>query len=220
MTRKMPDAILFDVDGTLFETESVLDEAFNQSFQEAVERGIYTGRVPKVEEFHACLGMLLEDIWPKLTPEATEVAIDFINTRLADLEVEGLRNGKGRLFPGVKETLESLHKKGIRLFTASNGLEDYVKGVVKYCGLERFVERAYSAGELKTASKTDLVKFIIEEHQLENPWMVGDRSSDVEAGKGNGLFVVGCGFSTYKNPDELKDADVIISEFNEILSLL
>ena len=51
----------------------------------------------------------------------------------------------------------------------------YVKGVVKYCGLERFIERAYSAGELKTASKTDLVKFIIEEHQLENPWMVGDR---------------------------------------------
>lgn len=100
MTRKMPDAIFFDIDGTLFETESVLDEAFKQSFQEAVEQSLYTGRVPNVEEFHACLGMLLEDIWPKLIPDATEGAIDFINTRLVDLEVDGLKMERAVCFQG------------------------------------------------------------------------------------------------------------------------
>lgn len=220
MSASLPDAMIFDVDGTLFKTESVLDEAYEQSFQEVKNQGLYTGPVPPVQQFHACLGMLLDDIWNKILPEASKAARDFLNERLVVLQVENLKRGKGQLFPHVKETLEILHTKGIRLFVASNGLEDYVKGVVKYTGLDSVIEKSYSAGEYETPSKVDLVRLILEEQKLQNPWMVGDRYSDVEAGVKNGLYVVGCGYSSFKDHHEIEDANVIISNFDEILQLL
>ncbi|MNR58572.1 bifunctional 5'-methylthioadenosine/S-adenosylhomocysteine nucleosidase/phosphatase [compost metagenome] len=49
--------------------------------------------------------------------------------------------------------------------------------------------------------------------------MVGDRSSDVEAGRSNGLGVVGCAYAVYGRQEELKDADKLITDFRELLEL-
>lgn len=216
----LPDAMIFDIDGTLFQTETVLDAAFYKSFNEAKEVGLYKDSIPPIEKMYSCLGMVLDDIWDKLVPGASEEAVDFLNERFEKYEMEELINGNGQLYTHVKEVLETLHKKGIRLFVASNGQEDYVKGVVKYCGLEHLIEKSYSAGEFKTTTKVDLVKMILENHGLKNPWMVGDRSSDVEAGKKNGLITVGCDYADFKDQGELKGADIFISDFKEILSYL
>ncbi|MMZ68855.1 bifunctional 5'-methylthioadenosine/S-adenosylhomocysteine nucleosidase/phosphatase [compost metagenome] len=49
--------------------------------------------------------------------------------------------------------------------------------------------------------------------------MVGDRSSDVEAGKKNGRVVIGCAYAGFGQATELQGADVLISNFNELLDL-
>ncbi|MNF16179.1 hypothetical protein D3C80_2190940 [compost metagenome] len=50
--------------------------------------------------------------------------------------------------------------------------------------------------------------------------MVGDRSSDVEAGKGNDLQTVGCAYATYGKAVELALADAHIHDFRQLLELL
>lgn len=50
-------------------------------------------------------------------------------------------------------------------------------------------------------------------------WMVGDRSSDVEAGLKNGLAVIGCQYAGFGTPGELAGSDVLISSFDELPGL-
>ena len=78
-------------------------------------------------------------------------AIDVQTSR--SLELEGLSNEATVLYPEVKETLEELHRRGVRLFVASNGLEHYVKGIAEARGIMSLFEGVYSAGEHGTASR-------------------------------------------------------------------
>jgi phosphoglycolate phosphatase-like HAD superfamily hydrolase len=99
-------------------------------------------------------------------------------------------------------------------------MEGYVKGVVKAMGIAPLFDALYSAGEYQTRSKVDLVKLLMTTHRVETAWMVGDRSSDVEAGKKNRLFVIGCDYADFSKSGELDGSDVRIREFAQILDHL
>ena len=215
--RKTPDAMIFDVDGTLFQTESILQYAYEQTFQLLREKGLYTGPVPPIEKMYQTLGMVIDDIWNELLPDVSDEVKDAASEAILTYEIAGLKQGKGKLYPGVKETLEKLAGKGIRLFVASNGLEPYVKEIVSACGLAHLIEYAYSAGEFQTTSKSDLVRILLEEHQLTDAWMVGDRSSDIQAAKDNQLVAVGCDYARFKKEGELDQADIMIKRFSDLL---
>lgn len=216
----MPEAIIFDVDGTLFKTETSILPAYHATFEQLRQEGLYSGETPPDERILGSLGMLLEQIWEKVMPGASQEMRNRADELLLYYQVEGLKKGEGELYPGVQSTLEQLHQKGVRLFTASNGLEGYVKNVIKYKGLSSLFEGLYSAGEFKTRSKVDLVRLLLERYQISSAWMVGDRSSDVEAGKENGLTVIGCNYAGFSNEGELEGSDTVISSFAELLLLL
>jgi phosphoglycolate phosphatase-like HAD superfamily hydrolase len=59
----------------------------------------------------------------------------------------------------------------------------------------------------------------MEKYQVQGGYMVGDRHSDVEAGKVNRLTVIGCQFG-FADAVELKEADYLISQFDEILEIV
>lgn len=217
-----PIAVIFDMDGTLFETDTLLINVHQRVFQTLREEGLYVGETPPVEQLLACLGMVLEDLWRKLIPDAGEEARARADVLLLQYELEGLEAGEGRLYAGVKETLEALKAGGSKLFVASNGLEDYVKEIARFKDIAPLFDGLYSAGEYGTASKVDLVARLLQDHGLtpsKDIWMVGDRSSDVEAGSKNGLTTVGCAYAVYGKQVELSGADIRISSFPELLSI-
>jgi phosphoglycolate phosphatase-like HAD superfamily hydrolase len=215
-----PQALIFDMDGTLFETDTLLKGVHERIFATLREEGLYTEPTPPVEKLLGCLGMLLEDIWKNVMPGSTDEARKRADELLLQYELEGLEAGEGSLYPHVDETLRKLKERGLRLFVASNGLEHYVKGVARHKGIAGLFEGLYSAGEHGTATKVELVARLLRENGVERAWMVGDRSSDVEAGKGNGLVVVGCAYAVYGRKEELQGADALISDFGDLLELL
>ncbi|QJC53035.1 HAD hydrolase-like protein [Paenibacillus albicereus] len=215
-----PEAMLFDMDGTLLQTETLLLEAHGRIFAALREEGLYEEPEPPVEALLGCLGMLLEDIWLKLMPTASETARRRADELLLQFELEELAAGKGMLYEGVAETLSELRARGIRLFVASNGLQPYVEAIVRHKGLEPLFDGLYTAGGRGTATKAELVRLLLEEHGVARAWMVGDRSSDVDAGKRNGLAVVGCDYADFGSSSELDGADVRIRRFGELLELL
>lgn len=215
-----PEAVIFDMDGTLFETETLLRSVHARLFDTLREEGLYQHETPPIEHILACLGMLLDDIWRKVMPESSEEARRRADELFLQYEVEDLEAGKGSLYPGTAETLAALKAQGIKLFVASNGLESYVKEVARHRGIAELFDGLYSAGEYKTLSKVDLVARLLKDHGIEKAWMVGDRSSDVEAGKRNGLLVVGCAYAGYGRDAELEGSDALIAAMPELLDLL
>jgi phosphoglycolate phosphatase len=214
-----PQAIIFDMDGTLFETDTLLVGVHERIFQTLRDEQLYMKPTPPVEKLLGCLGMLLHDIWKQVMPDSTPAARERADELMLQYELEGLEAGAGSLYPHVEPTLRMLHERGIKLFVASNGLEHYVKGVALHKGIAPLFDGLYSAGEYETASKVDLVNRLLKDHDLESAWMVGDRSSDVEAGKENGLTVIGCAYAVYGRKEELAGADALISDFRELLEL-
>ncbi|QJD81739.1 HAD family hydrolase [Cohnella herbarum] len=217
---QLPQAAIFDLDGTLFQTETLLETVHRQVFETLREEGLYDKPLPSIDLLLGSLGMLLSDIWFKVMPDGSPEAHERANALLLQYEMEHLAAGRGQLYPGVVEALQQLRDRGIRLFIASNGLEEYVKGVPALRGIGDLFEGMYSAGEFSTASKVDLVRKLMDTFDIESGWMVGDRSSDVEAGKRNGLLVVGCDYAGFRRQGELDGSDAIIRSFPEILKLL
>ncbi|MFC5647621.1 HAD family hydrolase [Paenibacillus solisilvae] len=211
--------MIFDMDGTLFETDTLLVGVHERIFQTLRDEKLYLEPTPPVEKLLGCLGMLLHDIWNQVMPDSTLAARERADELMLQYELEGLEAGEGSLYPHVAQTLRELHDRGIKLFVASNGLEHYVKGVAEHKGITSLFDGLYSAGEYETATKIDLVRRLLTDHDIESAWMIGDRSSDVEAGKENGLQVVGCAYAVYGRKEELAGADALISDFRELLEL-
>jgi phosphoglycolate phosphatase len=222
MTSKhtLPEAMIFDMDGTLFRTETLLLPAYHAAFDQLKQEGLYRGETPPEELILGALGMLLEHIWDRVMPESSPEARRRVDELLLQYQMDGLLQGDGVLYEGVEETLRELHNRGIRLFVASNGLEDYVKQVAYAKGLGPLFEGLYSAGEYKTKSKIDLVSLLMNKHNISSAWMVGDRSSDVEAGLQNGLTVVGCDYAGFGKESELEGSHIVIRSFAELLEHL
>jgi len=58
---------------------------------------------------------------------------------------------------------------------------------------------------------------LLETHSIGSACMIGDRASDIEAGKMNGLFCIGCAYSGFGSVQELQEADMVIHSFEELL---
>lgn len=214
-----PEAIVFDMDGTLFQTESLLIPAYHKMFDKLREEGLFEGPTPPEELILGSLGMLLAQIWKNVMPDSEEAVHRRADDLLLQYEIEGLEAGGTLLYPQVVETLTALKERGVRLFVASNGLEEYIHSIVVVHELKELFEGLYSAGGQGTATKTELLRILLENHGISKAWMVGDRSSDVEAGKGNDQTVIGCAYAGFGRQDELKGSDVIITSFDELIGL-
>lgn len=216
----VPEAVIFDLDGTLFQTETLLETVHRRVFETLRSEGLYEKPLPSIDILLGSLGMVLSDIWKRVMPDGSPEAHERANVLMLQYEMEELAGGCGRLYPGVVETLRELRERGIRLFISSNGLEEYVKGVPAVKGIGDLFEGMYSAGEFATTTKVDLVRRLLDTFGVERAWMVGDRSSDVEAGKSNGLFVVGCDYAGFGREGELDGSDAVIRTFPDLLKLL
>ncbi|MBO8165231.1 MAG: HAD-IA family hydrolase [Brevibacillus sp.] len=212
-------AILFDMDGTLLQTEKLAVAGFHRTFEDLRQQGLWDGPTPDDETLTNVLGMTLEQLWNTLLPGKSEETKRIADQLMLAHEQHLVREGITDLYPGVRELLPELHAKGIALFVASNGLEAYIDTICEHFGIKRYFTDLYSAGRFQTKSKKDLVAKLLRDYPIQQAVMVGDRHSDMEAGKENGLFTIGCDFG-FARPGELDQADAVIRHFHELPAYL
>jgi phosphoglycolate phosphatase len=211
-------AIIFDMDGTLFQTEKILVPALHKTFAQLRKEDKWEGETP-VEQYLQILGVTLKEVWRQLLPNAIEGTREQADQLFLGYLVEEIKNGNGKLYPQVKESIQMINQIGIPMFVASNGLEHYIRAICEYYELGTYFVDQYSAGRFNCSSKSILVQMLIEKYGIKEAVMVGDRLSDIEAGKQNGLWTIGCHFG-FANEKELMDADYLIKSFQEIIPLV
>ena len=216
---KIPFAAIFDMDGTLLQTEKVAVPAFKKTFEALKEQGEFQGELPSDEKFTSVFGMTLEDIWKELLPGQSKEVHLKADGLMLKYELEILQQEDVHLYPHVKQTLQELKQQGIHLFVASNGQDEYIRAICERFEISELFTDLYSAGRFQTDSKDDLVAKLLHDHQIQKAVMVGDRKSDIQAGKANGLYTVGCCFG-FADEGELAGADQLIHSFQEMKSIL
>ncbi|MGW8426247.1 HAD family hydrolase [Peribacillus simplex] len=208
-------ALLFDLDGTLFDSAALSVRTFQNTIQTLINKSLYPAVEISDSRIRENIGMrTVGGIFENLLPEASRDVIQTASDILAQNELE-VMGELGSLFSKVEETLLNLKKQGYDLFVASNGSETYVTHAIQIYNLSPLFKEIYCAGKQKTKSKVDLVKIIMNEHQYERYIMIGDRYSDIEAGEKNNIATIGCVFGMAKEY-ELSKANYKVHSFPEI----
>ncbi|MEC1550107.1 HAD hydrolase-like protein [Bacillus rugosus] len=127
--------------------------------------------------------------------------------------------GKGALYPHVEEMFSYLKNNNYSIFIASNSLIEYLKAIVSFYQLDRWVTETFSIQQIHTLNKGDLVNSIVQKYGIQHAAVVGDRLSDINAAKDNGLLAIGCHFDFAKE-EELAQADFVIHDLIELKTLL
>jgi len=210
-------AFIFDMDGTLFQTNTILEPALRETFEYLSTKGQWRGEVP-IEKYREIMGVPLPVVWETLLPEHSEEIRNEADSYFLKKLISHINTGNGALYKGVEDLFVHLKSSGHAIYIASNGLIEYLEAIVNYYNLDRWVMETFSIQQVNTHNKSDLVGFIKRKYGIENGAMVGDRLSDIKAAKDNGLTAIGCKFDFAKE-EELAQADLIIHDFKELFYL-
>lgn len=127
--------LAFDVDGTLFSSEGMILEVYRDSIRNFSETFKIQISLPSRDQLMMEIGKPVKTIFRNLLPQLNEEQRDAISDSVLRFLCERIKKGEGELYPSVKETIESLSKKGFRILAASNGRKPYIETILEVAGV-------------------------------------------------------------------------------------
>ena len=203
------DAIIFDLDGTLWNT---VDSCLKATSLVKEEHKDITRDVTR-EQIESAMGKTSDEIiniyYGYLPREKGE---EYANEAFSK-NVENLLKEGGRLYPNTRETIINLSKK-YKLYIVSNCVKGYIESFFNTSGLKDYFDDYESYGNT-LLSKGENIKLVIERNNLQNPIYVGDTSGDMEGAKIAGIPFV---YAAYGFGD-VESFDYKIDDISELLDL-
>lgn len=201
----MYDSIIFDMDGTLWDSREAIVESWNGVFEEfGLDRRI------TVEELTGYMGLPMDKIAENIFPDKKYEEVRNIFDQCYARENEYLRENGGILYPGLEDTLKKLYDK-YELFIVSNCQSGYIEAFLEYHGLSHYFKdiECFGNNELQ---KADNIALVVKRNNLKNPVYVGDIEKDALAAKeaGVGFIFAEYGFG------EVNEYDGIIHSFTDL----
>ena len=205
--------VAFDLDGTLTDPFQGITNSLIYAFQKMDKE------VPERAELSKMIGPPLSESFPMyygFTDAETDTAIKHFQTYFKD---QGLYENV--LFPGVKEMLEALTARGIKVLLATSKPEVFGREILCHFGIDGYF--TYAGGGSMDESfvkKGAILNYVIEKSGAEKRCdvvMVGDRCHDLIGARENGVDGIGVLFG-YGSREELeKENPVYIAENMEML---
>lgn len=210
-------SFIFDMDGTLFQTDKILELALVDAFDRLRKLNLWDAGTP-IDKYREIMGVPLPKVWEELLPqhsgEVRKAANEFFHERL----IWNIQNGNGALYPNVEEVFKYITDNGHKIYIASNGLTAYLAAITKFYRLDRWVTETFSIEQVSSLDKGELVRSIMEKYHIQDGAVIGDRLSDINAAKANKLTAIGCRFD-FAQESELAQADFVIEDLAELMDL-
>ena len=168
--------LLFDLDGTLWDSAPAVAEAWNEIFQRECP-----GLKPlTVDDIHGVMGMTMKEICLALYPEADMPRRDEIFDICCRHEVEYLYSHCGTLYPDFRAVMESLKAEGYDLAVVSNCQTGYVKAFLVSSGAaDLFID--YEEWERTGLTKGENIRLVMDRNHYAKGVYIGDTKKDREA---------------------------------------
>ncbi len=188
--------LAFDVDGTLFSSESIIFKTYVQAIEEFASKTGKITNLPTHEEIMHQIGKPVREIFANLLPTLPEGERETISTRVLELLCDSIRNGGGDFYAGVGSTIHYLKEKGYTITCASNGRRAYVETVLETAGVLAYFEPILVINQENICTKGDILSEYIKKYNFspESIALIGDRFSDWEAARQNGCKFGYCSY--------------------------
>jgi phosphoglycolate phosphatase len=206
--------IFFDYDGTLHNSIKIYAPAFRKAYAYLVEKGYAEPREWKDEDISHWLGYNPSDMWRAFMPKLDEIERNKCSSIISDEMKVLIEKGKPKLYKGALEVLEYLKYKGYHLVFISNCKIYYKDCHNKQFQLDKYFEELASSEEYNFIPKYDILNRIKDKYE-EDMVIVGDRIQDIEAGKKNNIYTIGCSYG-FAPIGELDNADMIIQDISDL----
>lgn len=215
-----PEAVLFDLDGTLADSLPDIAGALNDLLAEQGLRHctmdemrlMVGGGVPKLIE--RALRVLGEAVSQERFAGLVSRFMELYTPRAAELT---------RLNPGAMELLRQLKDDGVRLGVCTNKPEAVTREILKVLGVLDMLG-AVVGGDTTPVKKPDAAPVLAALDALgcppERALLIGDSPADAGAARAAGVPVILVSFGYTQTPVEQIDADGVVDSFGEIPELL
>ncbi|MBR2527283.1 MAG: HAD family hydrolase [Blautia sp.] len=178
------DSIIFDVDGTLWNSTKVVAEAWRSYLKE--QENIEMDITP--EKLTTLFGLLLSDIARALFPEKSEAEQLRIIDRCCQAEHDALLRYPVPLYPGMQETLEELSKQ-YPLFIVSNCQAGYIEVFLENTKTASLFRGHLCPGDTGKA-KAENIGILSHRYGLNSPVYIGDTQGDFKACQDAGIAFI------------------------------
>ncbi|HJA20608.1 MAG TPA: HAD family hydrolase [Candidatus Mediterraneibacter ornithocaccae] len=200
------DSIIFDVDGTIWDsTESVAD-SWNKAIREHSDLDLTLDPVSLSRVFGKTMTEIADALFPALDTEARMKLLDACYAE----ENRYLEDHPGLLYDGVAGTIRNLSLR-YPLYIVSNCQCGYIEVMLKTSGLAPYIKDHLCFGET-LRPKGETIRMLMEKNSLKSPVYVGDTQGDADACKAAGIPFI---FAEYGFGD-VPDAATRIQRFSDL----
>ena len=171
-------AVIFDVDGTLVDSLDFIVDTFVEAAKEA-------GFQIKSEDVKKLVGIPGREIIKRVLKISDPQKIEEIRRRWNKIQRETYAK-RVKPYPGVREILEYLKKRGFKLAVATSLLSKKAKEVLQIFNIEKYFDTCVAADNVKRAKPSPDVFLEAAKRLKVNPEeciIVGDTEYDVMAAK-------------------------------------
>lgn len=196
-------AVLFDIDGTLVDSNEAHVTSWGFAFQEE-------GRPQELDDIRGQIGKGGDLLVPALLPDSEEA----LRKRIADRHGERFKDlylDHVRAFDGARAIVERVHAAGIKVVLASSAKQDELDHYVELLGIEQYLAATTSSDDVDASKpEPDIFGTALQKVGIEpaDAMVVGDTPYDVEAALRAGVPAVGLTSGPFSE-ERLRDAGAI-----------
>lgn len=201
------NGIIFDLDGTLWDTSKQVLPAWNTVLDKYNRDNI------SIEDMSIYMGKTLDIIAGLMLPDLPhKQAMDILYECCAEEQVYLSKHG-GTLYPDLEMTLQKL-AENYQLFVVSNCQAGYLNAFFTAHGLKKYFTD-YECNGNTGLPKSENIKLIVKRNDLEKAVYVGDTELDMEATFAAGIPFI---FAQYGFGDVI-DAQYTINCISDLIKI-
>lgn len=204
------DSIIFDVDGTLWDSTKSVAESWNKAIREHSSLNLTLEPVSLSKVFGKTMTEIADALFPDLSVKERMELLDVC----FDEENRYLEDHPGILYPDVVRTIKELFLS-CPLYIVSNCQCGYIEVMLRTTGLAPYIRDHLCFGETQVP-KGETIRMLIERNNLQSPVYVGDTQGDADSCKTAGIPFI---FAEYGFGD-VPDARTRIHTFSDLTKLL
>lgn len=173
---RMKKGIIFDMDGTLWDSAENVAKSWNLAIQKSgvLDKTLTTADIQGV------MGKTMDAIADILFSELAKETRMRLLEECCAMENDYLREHGGMLYNGVKETLSALRARDYHLSIVSNCQAGYIEAFLDYYKLWDAIDDKQCYGD-NLRQKGENIRLVVERNHLDAAVYVGDIQGDYDA---------------------------------------